>query len=64
MTMRMALTALWSRDDGQDTIEYTLLIAFVTFTAAALFIFGMGGSLKGIWGSGSSRLSTANTMVS
>jgi Flp pilus assembly pilin Flp len=60
----MTLTSLWYRDDGQDTIEYTLLIAFVTFSAAALFVFGTGGSLKGIWGSGSSQLTTANTTAS
>lgn len=62
--MRMTMTALWNREDGQDIIEYTLLVAFVTFAAAALFIFGAGGHLRSIWSSGNSQLATANTTAS
>jgi Flp pilus assembly pilin Flp len=54
----------WSDDRGQDVIEYTLLIAFVTFATAALFILGSGGSMKGIWAIGSTQLSAANASAS
>ncbi len=39
----------WIHDDqAQDIVEYTLLVAFVAFTSAALFSFS-GGSIAGIW---------------
>jgi len=34
-------------EQGQDLIEYTLLLAFVALASAALFI-GAGGSVAGI----------------
>lgn len=47
-------------DQGQDLIEYTLLMAFVALASAALFI-GAGGSIKGIWSTSNSQLDAANT---
>jgi len=47
---------------GQDLIEYTLLMAFVALAAAALFL-GAGGSIQGIWTASNTELSTANTKV-
>lgn len=35
-------------EQGQDLIEYTLLLAFVALASAALFI-SAGGSINGIW---------------
>jgi len=45
-------------EQGQDLIEYTLLLAFVALASAALFI-GTGGSVSSIWGSASTSLSNA-----
>lgn len=53
----------WNDDQGQDLIEYTLLMAFVALASAALFI-GAGGSVKGIWSATSSQLTAANTAAS
>lgn len=50
-------------DQGQDLIEYTLLMAFVALASAALFI-GAGGSIKGIWTTSNSQLEAANTSAS
>jgi Flp pilus assembly pilin Flp len=50
----------WNDDQGQDLIEYTLLMAFVALASAALFI-GAGGSIKGIWSTTNSQLSAANS---
>ena len=36
------LTHLWKDEQGQDLIEYTLLMAFVALASAALFL-GAGG---------------------
>ncbi len=45
-------------EDGQDLIEYTLLLAFVALASAALFI-NAGGSIGSIWNITNSRLSNA-----
>lgn len=44
--------------DGQDLIEYTLLLAFVVLAAAALFI-SSGQSVGSIWGISSTTLGSA-----
>ena len=50
-------------EQGQDLIEYTLLLAFVCLASAALFI-SAGGSVAGIWTSTNSRLDVDNTSAS
>ncbi len=50
-------------EQGQDLIEYTLLLAFVAMASAALFI-GAGNSVSGIWSVTNSRLAVANTSAS
>ena len=52
------------RDEaGQDLIEYTLLMAFIALASAAIFV-NAGGSIAGIWNSGSTQLSSAATAAS
>jgi Flp pilus assembly pilin Flp len=53
----------WNDDQGQDLIEYTLLMAFVALASAALFI-GAGGSISGIWTTTNSQLAAASTSAS
>jgi len=54
----------WLMDEqGQDLIEYTLLMAFVALASAALFL-GAGGSVSGIWTTSNNQLSQANTVAS
>jgi Flp pilus assembly pilin Flp len=50
----------WNDEQGQDLIEYTLLMAFVALASAALFI-GAGSSIKGIWSQTNTQLVAANT---
>ncbi len=45
-------------EQGQDLIEYTLLLAFVALASAALFI-SSGGSVATIWGAASTNLTNA-----
>jgi Flp pilus assembly pilin Flp len=52
------LRNFWNEEQGQDLIEYTLLMAFVALASAALFI-GAGGSIKGIWTKGNAQLQLA-----
>ena len=57
--MKHLLKSLVKEEQGQDLIEYTLLMAFVALASAALFI-GAGGSISGIWTSANTSLATAN----
>jgi len=50
-------------EQGQDLIEYTLLLAFVALASAALFI-GAGGSVAGIWTITNGQLASANASAS
>jgi Flp pilus assembly pilin Flp len=60
----MRLLNSFLRDDqGQDLIEYTLLLAFVCLTSATLFI-SAGGDVSGIWSATNSQLALANTSAS
>jgi Flp pilus assembly pilin Flp len=62
--MRTVATAFWNEEIGQDVIEYTLLVAFVTFLAAIVMSLGAGGMARGIWTSGNSTLAAASTSAS
>jgi Flp pilus assembly pilin Flp len=45
-------------EQGQDLVEYTLLLAFVCLASAALFI-GAGASMANIWGVTNNTLQSA-----
>jgi len=49
-------------EQGQDLIEYTLLLAFVCLASAALFI-GAGKTLAGIWSTTNTILVNANSLA-
>ena len=57
------LKQFWNAEDGQDLIEYTLLLAFVALASAGLFI-SAGGNISGIWTSANTQLGNAATSVS
>ncbi len=61
--MNTLLNGFLSDEQGQDLIEYTLLMAFVALASAALFI-GAGSSIKGILGGTNTQLTSANTSAS
>lgn len=57
----MTMLKNFLRDEqGQDIVEYTLLLAFVALASAGLFI-SAGGSISGIWSVADSRLGEAST---
>ena len=61
--MTSILNNLVRDEQGQDLIEYTLLLAFVALASAALFI-GAGGSVNTIWNIANSQLGTAAASAS
>ena len=46
-------------EQGQDLIEYTLLLGIILLASAAILIAG-GSSIQGIWGTANSQLAAAN----
>jgi Flp pilus assembly pilin Flp len=58
-----ALKEFIQDEQGQDLIEYTLLLAFVCLAASTLFV-GSGKSVSGIWTVANTRLAAANTAAS
>jgi Flp pilus assembly pilin Flp len=61
--MKTFINSFLRDEQGQDLIEYTLLLAFVALASAALFI-GAGNSVKGIWSATNSQLVAANASAS
>jgi len=61
--MREMIARFVREDDGQDLIEYTLLLAFVCLASAALFI-DAGVTMANIWGIANSTLANATTAAS
>ncbi len=57
--MKSLLTTFWNNDQAQDLVEYTLLLAFVSLSSAALFM-NVGGNIQGIWSTSNSQLNAAN----
>ena len=56
--MKTFCARLWREEQGQDLIEYTLMLAFVALASAALFN-SAGASINTIWTKTNSQLSTA-----
>jgi Flp pilus assembly pilin Flp len=56
--MKHLLNGFFQDEQGQDLIEYTLLMAFVALASAAIFI-GAGASISSIWTSSNTQLSNA-----
>ncbi|HOL73395.1 MAG TPA: hypothetical protein PLA43_04425 [Bryobacteraceae bacterium] len=57
-----ALRNLWREDDGQDVVEYTLLLAFVVITSAALLLTNQE-AINAIWVTTNNNLSAAQSVI-
>ncbi len=56
--MKTFCSRLWKDEQGQDLIEYTLMLAFVALASAALFS-SAGQSINQIWTKTNSQLTSA-----
>lgn len=56
------LRKLWREDDGQDLVEYTLLLAFVVITSAALLLTNQA-AINTIWLVTDNNLSAARSAI-
>jgi Flp pilus assembly pilin Flp len=57
------LKALWREEDGQDMVEYALLLAFIAL-AAVTILSSTSGSLNKLWNAVSTTLSSSATAAS
>lgn len=58
-----ALRTFWQEEDGQDMVEYSLLLAFLAL-AAVTILNNASTSIKSLWTSISNALSDAVTAAS
>ena len=58
--MKNMMIRFFREEDGQDLVEYSLLLAFVCLASAALFI-NAGSSIGGIWNMANTKLQEANS---
>jgi Flp pilus assembly pilin Flp len=58
--MKESCNCFWKDEDGQDFLEYTLLIAFVALFSAA-FYSSSSTSISQIWSTSHSTLSMAGS---
>ena len=57
------LQAFWQEEDGQDLVEYSLLLAFIALAAVAL-LTGVQGSIKTLWQNINNGISNAAVTAS
>ncbi|HEV8412388.1 MAG TPA: hypothetical protein VGQ49_02255 [Bryobacteraceae bacterium] len=57
--MQRSKRSFWKGEEGQDLVEYSLLLAFVCLAGAALYI-GMATTTTSLWSIVNSRLAAAN----
>jgi Flp pilus assembly pilin Flp len=58
-----ALCAFWNGEEGQDMVEYSLLLAFIALAAVAL-LTGIKAQIAGLWNTINSTLASTNTAAS
>jgi Flp pilus assembly pilin Flp len=59
VNMRQLLWTLWREEDGQNLIEYSLLLTFILFVTAG--VLGIGASsIKGIVSTSNSQIVAAS----
>ena len=57
-----ALKAFWQEEDGQDLVEYSLLLAFIALAAISI-LNSAGGSIRALFGGMSNALISASTQA-
>ena len=58
-----ALLAFWKEEDGQDLVEYSLLLAFIALAAVAL-LSSAKGTINSLWTSVNNGLNSASSAAS
>ena len=59
----LAMKAFWQEEDGQDLVEYSLLLAFIALAAVAL-LSSVKTQITTLWSDISNALTSATTAAS
>lgn len=54
---------LWEEQQGQDLVEYSLVLGFIVLASAAAYL-GISRSTSGLWNAANTRLGAANMSAS
>lgn len=57
------LQRFWKEEEGQDLVEYSLLLAFIALAAVGL-LSGTRTTISGLWSQINSTLASASTTAS
>lgn len=57
------LVRFWNEEEGQDLVEYSLLLAFIALAAVGL-LSGVRTTISGLWSTINSTLATASSTAS
>ncbi len=58
-----ALQAFWNGEEGQDMVEYSLLLAFIALAAVGL-LSGIKTQISGLWTTINNTLASTNAAAS
>ena len=61
--MTSVLKTFWQEEDGQDMVEYALLLAFIALAAIAV-MGSVSKSLNNVWTTINTQLGSANSAAS
>jgi Flp pilus assembly pilin Flp len=56
------VTVFWRHEDGQDLVEYSLLLAFIALAAISI-LSSVSGSVSSLWTSINSKLTSAASLI-
>jgi Flp pilus assembly pilin Flp len=56
------LKNLWQQEDGQDLVEYSLLLSFIALAAIGV-LTNVSKSISGLWTTVNSSLTNANSVA-
>ena len=61
--MKTFFQGFWQEEEGQDLVEYSLLLAFIAL-AAITVLTSVQGKISTLWTTVGTKLDTANTAAS
>ncbi len=61
--LKQLMQRFWKEEEGQDLVEYSLLLAFIALAAVGL-LSGTRSTISGLWSNINNTLASASTTAS
>jgi Flp pilus assembly pilin Flp len=61
--LKQMMQRFWKEEEGQDLVEYSLLLAFIALAAVGL-LSGTRSTISGLWSNINNTLASASTTAS